>query len=117
MFRKTTARPALRSSVAVFALILAAGAARAQDAGGEVEAVTVLGQAIYVAPSEVPMEVIQPTSVVQKGFIQNNIIPQSSFDDIIKFEPSVFDQSPNGPGIGKSETLSIRGFQDGQYPV
>jgi iron complex outermembrane receptor protein len=117
MFHKNLARSALRSSVAVCAM-LAAGAARAQEPSAtDVETVTVLGQAIYVAPSAVPMDVTQPTSVVQKGFIQNNIIPQSSFDDIIKFEPSVFDQSPNGPGIGKSETLSIRGFQDGQYNV
>jgi iron complex outermembrane receptor protein len=54
---------------------------------------------------------------VQKEFIQNNIVPLASFDDIIKFSPSVADQSPNGPGLGKSETLSLRGFQDGQFNV
>jgi iron complex outermembrane receptor protein len=86
-------------------------------ASNGVETVTVLGQAIYVAPSATPPDAIQPTSIVQEGFIQNNIIPQSSYDDIIKFEPSVYDQSPNGPGLGKSETLSIRGFQDGQFNV
>ncbi|HEY0266643.1 MAG TPA: TonB-dependent receptor [Rhizomicrobium sp.] len=98
---------------------MASATARAQElqASNEVEAVTVLGEAIYVAPSAVPMEVTQPTSVVQEGFIQNNIIPQSSYDDIVKFEPSVFDSSPNGPGLGKSETLSLRGFQDGQFNV
>lgn len=118
MLTRNLKRPSWRSSAAICALILASGIAHAQDNdAAEIEAVTVLGQATYVAPSQVPMDAIQPTSVVQKGFIQNNIIPQSSFDDVIKFEPSVFDQNPNGPGIGKSETLSIRGFQDGQFNV
>jgi iron complex outermembrane receptor protein len=99
------------------ALCAIAAAAQAQEAATAVETVTVLGKAIYVAPSAPPLNVLQPTSVVQEGFIQNNIIPQSSFDDIVKFEPSVYDSSPNGPGLGKSETLSLRGFQDGQYNV
>ncbi|HEY4075581.1 MAG TPA: TonB-dependent receptor [Rhizomicrobium sp.] len=96
--------------------MMGSAAAYAQDTNG-VESVTVLANAIYVAPSAVPMDATQPTSVVQEGFIQNNIIPQSSYDDIVKFEPSVFDSSPNGPGLGKSETLSLRGFQDGQFNV
>jgi len=99
-------------------LVMTAAAARAQDAAdATTETVTVLGQALYVAPSAAPTDVTQPTSVVQEGFIKDNIVPQSSYDDIVKFEPSVWDQSPNGPGLGKSETLSLRGFQDGQFNV
>ncbi|MEI9965346.1 MAG: hypothetical protein WDM92_12350 [Caulobacteraceae bacterium] len=35
----------------------------------------------------------------------------------MKFQPSVWSQNPNGPGIGKAEALTLRGFQDGQYNV
>ncbi len=79
--------------------------------------VVVVARAVHVSPSAVPLDKTQPTSQIQKEFIQNNIIPLASFDDIVKFSPSVADQSPNGPGLGKSETLSIRGFQDGQFNV
>jgi iron complex outermembrane receptor protein len=109
-------RQRLLASAAIFALLAVPAAAADSDAI-QMETVTVIGEALYIAPSVAPVEITQPTSVVQEGFIQNNIIPQSSFDDIVKFEPSVYDQSPNGPGIGKSETLSLRGFQDGQYNV
>ena len=112
------ARCRLFYSVAVSSLLVF-GAAQAADTSSPdaVETVTVMGKAIFVAPSSVPTEITQPTSVVQEGFIKDNIIPLASFDDIVKFEPSIYDQSPNGPGLGKSEVLSIRGFQDGQYNV
>jgi iron complex outermembrane receptor protein len=88
-----------------------------KGSGATVESVTVLAPAMRVSVGNVPLEVTEPTSAVPQGFIQNNIIPLSSFDDIIKFQPSVFAQTPNGPGMGKNEILSIRGFQDGQYNV
>jgi iron complex outermembrane receptor protein len=108
-------------SVSALALAASTGIAQAQTAPvaapDAIQEITVVAQAIRVSPSSTPTDVVQPTSVIEKQFIQNNIIPLASFDDIIKFAPSVFDQSPNGPGLGKSETLSIRGFQDGQYNV
>ena len=120
--------------------MLGAGAAQAQDAapnqasqadpaapaqagvGGAkpenvVQSVTVIATAMHVAPANAPLDVIQPTSTVPSGFIANNIIPLASYDDIIKFQTSVWAQNPNGPGIGKFETLTLRGFQDAQYNV
>ena len=79
--------------------------------------ITVIGHALPLAPSSMPLDVTQPTSVVQSSFIANNIAPLASIDDIIKFQPSVWSENPNGPGIGKAETIAIRGFQDGQYNV
>jgi iron complex outermembrane receptor protein len=103
-------------------LIGAPGAVLAQSADGgsgatTVNEVVVVAHAIHVSPSAVPLDKTQPTSNIQKEFIQNNIVALASFDDIVKFSPSVSDQSPNGPGLGKSETLSIRGFQDGEFNV
>jgi iron complex outermembrane receptor protein len=106
------------ASVAVMAgAAQAAWADSAADGQTSVEEVTVVAPAVRVSPSAVPLQKSQPTSVIQQQFIQNNIISLASYDDIVKFSPSVADQSPNGPGLGKSETLSIRGFQDGQFNV
>lgn len=79
--------------------------------------ITVIGHALPLAPSSMPLDVMQPTSVIQSAFIANNIAPLASIDDVIKFQPSVWTENPNGPGIGKAETMAIRGFQDGQYNV
>jgi iron complex outermembrane receptor protein len=87
------------------------------DAAAASTAITVIGRALPLAPSSTPLDVTQPTSVIQSGFIANNIAPLASIDDIIKFQPSVWSENPNGPGIGKAETMAIRGFQDGQYNV
>ena len=82
------------------------------DPGAGDQEIVVVAQAIRVSPSNLPLDVIQPTSVIDKDFIRNNMIPLASFDDIVKFAPSVWAQSPNGPGLGKNEGLSLRGFQD-----
>ncbi|WP_259654617.1 TonB-dependent receptor domain-containing protein [Gluconacetobacter dulcium] len=81
----------------------------------DAEDITVIRRAERLAPSTVPLTITEPTSVIQKRFITNNIIPLASVDDIIKFQPSVWSQNPNGPGMGKAEKISLRGFQDGQY--
>ncbi|MBR0560186.1 TonB-dependent receptor [Neokomagataea anthophila] len=86
-----------------------------QEQKPAVEKITVMGRAARIAPASVPLNITQPTSVIQAGFLRNNIVPLASVDDIIRFQPSVFSQNPNGPGMGKAETMSLRGFQDGQY--
>jgi iron complex outermembrane receptor protein len=88
-----------------------------QDAPAASPEVTVIGHAMPLAPSSMPLDVTQPTSIIQSAFIANNIAPLASIDDVIKFQPSVWSENPNGPGIGKAETMAIRGFQDGQYNV
>ncbi|WP_408872431.1 TonB-dependent receptor plug domain-containing protein [Gluconobacter roseus] len=80
-----------------------------------VENLTVLGHAARTAPATVPLDITEPTSKIQSGFLSNNIIPLASIDDIIRFQPSVYSQNPNGPGMGKAEAMSLRGFRDGQY--
>jgi iron complex outermembrane receptor protein len=71
------------------------------------------------APAEAvttaPLDALQPTSVINQQFIENNISPVSNYDDIVKFSPSVNSVGPNGPGLMENQSLTIRGFQDGQY--
>ncbi len=69
------------------------------------------------APSKTPLHVSQPTSVVSKKFIQNNVVPSSNYDETVKHTPSVAAIAPNGPGLMENMGMSIRGFQDGQFNV
>ncbi|MEJ0065788.1 MAG: hypothetical protein WDM85_10450 [Caulobacteraceae bacterium] len=89
---------------AAAALAMFAGIARADpDAASDAPVVTGVGEltvvahAIHVSPSAAPLDQTQPTSRIQKEFIANNLIALASYDDIVKFSPSVADQSPNGP--------------------
>ncbi|MBB3225884.1 iron complex outermembrane receptor protein [Luteibacter sp. Sphag1AF] len=70
-----------------------------------------------LAPSAAPLDAIQPTSVIDERFIRDGLRFNANFDDIIKYAPSVTVTSPEGPGLGKNEGISIRGFQDGQFNV
>lgn len=70
-----------------------------------------------LAPSAAPLEAVQPTSVIDERFIRDGLRFNANFDDIIKYAPSVTVTSPEGPGLGKNEGISIRGFQDGQFNI
>jgi len=64
-----------------------------------------------------PLDAIQPTSVISKQYIENNIPLTGNYDSVISIAPSVSEVSPNGPGLMENQFSSIRGFQDGQYNV
>ena len=68
-----------------------------------------------LAPSAAPLEATQPTSIIDERFIRDALRFNSNYDDIVKYAPSVTVTSPEGPGLGKNEGISIRGFQDGQF--
>ncbi|QSQ52219.1 TonB-dependent receptor domain-containing protein [Xanthomonas translucens] len=70
-----------------------------------------------LAPSAAPLEASQPTSVIDERFIRDGLRLNANYDDIIKYAPSVVTTSPEGPGLGKNEGISIRGFQDGQFNI
>ena len=70
-----------------------------------------------LAPSAAPLDASQPTSVIDERFIRDALRFNANFDDIIKYAPSMTVTSPEGPGLGKSEGISLRGFQDGQFNI
>jgi len=86
-----------------------------------VETIVVTGKrdesATANVPSSTPLDVVQPTSLVNKDFIDKNLPLSANYDEAIKFTPSIFDTAPNGPGLAESQNISIRGFQDGQFNV
>ncbi|WP_354858663.1 hypothetical protein [Acetobacter fabarum] len=52
---------------------------------------TLLGRAIRLPPTVVPLGIKEPTSLIQSNVINNNIIPLASMDDIITFQPQYTD--------------------------
>jgi iron complex outermembrane receptor protein len=75
------------------------------------------GAAPYEAPSVAPLNSIQPTSLVNRNTIQNQLTSTQSYADAARLTPSVNNINPNGPGLMESNGPTIRGFQDGQYNV
>ena len=70
-----------------------------------------------LAPSAPPLEATQPTSVIDERFIRDALRYNANYDDIVKYSPSMTVTSPEGPGLGKNEGISLRGFQDGQFNI
>ena len=100
--------------------LISGGAALAQSTGagqatGNIVVVGERADAAQIAPSATPMTVTQPTSVLTKAFIENDVAATANYDDIVKLSPSVSSVGPNGPGLMENQFLTIRGFQDGQY--
>lgn len=84
----------------------------------QLEGIKVVGNTVNkLAPSAAPLEAIQPTSVMDERFIRDALRLDANYSDIIKYSPSVSVTAPEGPGLGKMEATSIRGFQDGQFNV
>src|SRR5262249_17822877 len=74
-----------------------------------------VNSAVYQAPTTTPLTVTQPTSVIDKHYIENNIPQTANYDSVISIAPSVMVQ-PSGKGGGDAN-ISIRGFQSGQFNV
>lgn len=73
--------------------------------------------AIYQAPTQASLTATQPQSIINQHYIQENASAGSNYTDIISIAPSVVSIDPNGPGMMETQSLTIRGFQDGQYNV
>ena len=71
----------------------------------------------YQAPTQVPLDATQPTSVVSQQYIEKTAAPSANYTEILKIAPSVYSVSPNGPGLMENQVFSIRGFQDGFFNV
>lgn len=83
--------------------------------------VTIVGtkkaQTPDIAPSQQSLQAIEPQSIINQHYIEENALAGSNYADIINFTPSVLSIDPNGAGLMESQSLTIRGFQDGQYNV
>lgn len=69
------------------------------------------------APSQGSLTATEPKSTISRHYIENSTSPTANYSDIIQIAPSVSNIDPNGAGLMESQSLSIRGFQDGQFNV
>lgn len=69
------------------------------------------------APTQGSLTASEPKSIINKNYIQNSNAPTSNYSDILQIAPSVSSINPNGPGLMETQSMTIRGFQDGQYNV
>ncbi|MDE2342663.1 MAG: TonB-dependent receptor [Betaproteobacteria bacterium] len=73
--------------------------------------------ATYQAPTQASLTATQPQSIITQHYIEENTSAGSNYSDIISIAPSVVSINPNGPGMMETQSLTIRGFSDGQYNV
>lgn len=66
-------------------------------------------------PTHVSLKAIEPKSIIDQAYIDNNAMPMDSYSSIAALAPSVVDVEPNGPGLGNNKGFTIRGMSDGQY--
>jgi len=93
------------------------GAVLSTGTGNTANLINTPGTAPYESPSVAPLNASQPTSVVSKHTLENQLIGTQSYVDAATLTPSVSAISPNGPGLEEATGPTIRGFQDGQYNV
>ncbi len=120
----TKIRLAVAGALAIYvafspALSFAATTDVAEIDSMEPEQVVITGdnkiQASDVAPSQISLDATQPQSIMNQHFIEENAVAGSNYADLINLTPSVMSIDPNGSGLMESQSLTIRGFQDGQY--
>lgn len=91
------------------------------DPDDQLEKIDVSGNkeatAAQAAPTQASLDAEEPQSIISEHYIENNLTPAANYTDIINIAPSVSDTTPNGRGLAESLSLSIRGFQDGQFNV
>lgn len=74
-------------------------------------------QSDALVPVIVSAQTVEPASLLGRNFIEKAVAPTVDYSQIINFTPSVAVVSPGLPGSQESTSISIRGFQDGQYNV
>src|SRR5487761_2792354 len=123
-FKKRGVSRAVISAWAVLGVTASALADQAVDLGavgttgtGVVTAAENPASAIYQAPTQASLLATEPQSIINQHYIQENASAGANYTDIISIAPSVVSIDPNGPGMMETQSLTIRGFQDGQYNV
>jgi iron complex outermembrane recepter protein len=72
--------------------------------------------ATQLAPVKALLDTGSARSEISNNYIVNFTSPVTDFTEIIQAAPGTFSVSPNGVGLGDSDT-SFRGFIDGDYTV
>jgi iron complex outermembrane receptor protein len=128
-----TKRALLAVSVALSALITApavwAAEAAADSAGpksttttegvevSEVVVTVERNKAAAAAPSKASLDEVQPESIITRKFIEQATPETGDYTTTVFLAPSMAGVSSNGGGVGETNKITLRGFQDGQFNI
>ena len=79
--------------------------------------ILVQGDGIAGSPDMAPAAETEPSSIVGRPALDREVAATGNYDEAVALTPSVLDVDPNGPGLGETQALTLRGFADGQYDV
>jgi iron complex outermembrane recepter protein len=88
--------------------------------GADIQEVVVMAEktaTAAVAPSKASLLETQPQSIITQQFIEQSTPESGDYTTAILIAPSVSGVSSNGGGVGDTNTITLRGFQDGQFNV
>jgi iron complex outermembrane recepter protein len=88
--------------------------------GADIQEVVVVAEsntAAAAAPSKGSLLETQPQSIITQQFIEQSTPESGDYTTAILIAPSVSGVSSNGGGVGDTNTITLRGFQDGQFNV
>jgi len=127
MHHFTRSRRAILLAASSIAILSSVSAARAAEAivstagpdAPELEVVVVTapqGDAAALAPATAPLNAFQPTSIINRTFIEDSVADTSDYTGVVVNTPSLSGVNANGPGLSERDVV-IRGFGDGEYNV
>jgi len=129
-----SARTLLAAASSILALVACASpasVAHAADAdapsvgagaeGTEVSSVVVTAEsnspAAATAPAKASLDETQPESIISRGYIEQVTPETGGWTTAVAIAPSISGISSNGGGVGDYQTVTMRGFQDGEFNV
>jgi iron complex outermembrane receptor protein len=93
----------------------------APSAGGEGQHVTELvikaesTPVTATAPTKASLDEVQPESIITRQFIEQATPETGGWTSVLLIAPSVGGISSNGGGVGDYQTVTLRGFPDGEF--
>ena len=116
---------ALLASASLPSIVHAADAdapsAGAGAEGAEVSSVVVTAErdspAAATAPSKASLDETQPESIISRSYIEQVTPETGGWTTVVAIAPSISGISSNGGGVGDYQTVTMRGFQDGEFNV
>jgi iron complex outermembrane recepter protein len=89
--------------------------------GAEVSSVVVTAErdspAAATAPSKASLDETQPESIISRSYIEQVTPETGGWTTVVAIAPSISGISSNGGGVGDYQTVTMRGFQDGEFNV
>ncbi|NNM81948.1 MAG: TonB-dependent receptor [Burkholderiales bacterium] len=127
MQKKLVFRKKLLARLVLGSLIVSSHAVMAQSSidlgtvqsngGGSGSSAPNIESAPYQAPTQGSLIATEPKSIITQQYIQQNASAGSNYTDIVNIAPAVSSMDPNGPGLMETTSLTLRGFEDGQFNV